>query len=265
MVSPANNGHTDVARKGDAATAPDGERIISLHAGYETNGVYTDAFLARPADGRRRPGMVLLSGMHGMSWTQREITRLYARAGFVALSPDYMGGHVPSGHAEALHAKNSLDVEAVVDALAGGAAFLRSLPWVGANGKVGIMGFCLGGGLVLLACGRTDAFQAGVVYHHSLFPDPRELEGITCKLQCHYGTDDHSTPREEVMAFSQAMDRLGKAYELHWYEGMPHSFAQIAPDKDVPAPRRAAADLSYARSFEFLHRELAGANEAAHA
>jgi dienelactone hydrolase len=54
------------------------------------------------------------------------------------------------------------------------------------------------------------------------------------------------------------MDRLGKPYELHWYEKMPHSFAQIAPDKEVPAARRAAADLSYARSFEFLHRELAG-------
>lgn len=236
----------------------DGERIVSLHAGYETNGVYMDAFVARPADGPPRPGVVLLSGMGGLTWTQREITRLFARAGFVALSPDYLGGKIPANRTEGLFVKNSLDVEGAVEQIAGGAAFLRSLPSVGARGKVGIMGFCLGGGLALLAAGRTHAFQAGVIYHQSLFPDMRELETITCKLQCHYGTEDHSTPRAEVDAFTRALNRFGKAYELHWYEGMGHSFAQIAPDAEVPGAQRAATNLSYTRSFEFLHSELDG-------
>ena len=239
-----------------------GQIIVSLHAGYDTNGIYADAFLARPADAKGPcPGVVLLSGMHGMTFTQREITRRYARAGFVALSPDYLGGQTPDAHDAALHAKNSLDVGPTVAALAGGAAFLRSLPWVGAQGKVGIMGFCLGGGLALLACARTKAFDAGVIYHHSLFPDARELAGISCTLQGHYGTDDHSTPREEVDAFTRAMDGYGKPYELHWYDGMPHSFAQIAPDADVPPARKAASDLSYERSFEFLHRVLGGSTK----
>lgn len=245
-------------RKNKDLTTGEEVKILSLHAGYETDGQYMDGFVARPADGKPRPGVVLLSGMGGLTWTQREITRRYARAGFVALSPDYMGGKLPKNHAEALHAKNALDVNSVVAQLAGGAAFLKSLPWVGSEGKVGIMGFCLGGGLVLLAAGRTDAFDAAVVYHHSLFPDERELGGITCPIQGHYGTNDHSTPRDEVEAFQRALDRLGKNYELHWYEGMPHSFAQVAPDADIPPERRAASDLSYQRSFEFLHRELGG-------
>jgi len=241
----------------DVTRIADDERIVSLHAGYETNAVYMNAFLARPADGPPRSGVVLLSGMGGLTWTQREITRLYARAGFVALSPDYMGGELPANRVEGLHAKNSLDVKASVEQIAGGAAFLRSLPSVGSKGKVGVMGFCLGGGLALLAAARTDDFQAGVVYHQSLFPDVRELEAINCKLQCHYGTEDHSTPRTEVEGFTQALDRFGKAYELYWYEGMGHSFAQITPDAEVPADRRAATNLSYARSFEFLHASLA--------
>ncbi len=242
----------------DVTRIADGECIVSLHAGYETNGVYMNAFLARPADGPLRPGVVLLSGMGGLTWTQREITRLYARAGFVALSPDYMGGELPANRVEGLHAKNSLDVKASVEQIAGGVAFLRSLPSVGSKGKVGIMGLCLGGGLALLATARTDDFQAGVVYHQSLFPDVRELEAINCKLQCHYGTEDDSTPRTEVDAFTRALDRFGKAYELYWYEGMGHSFAQITPDAEVPADRRAATNLSYARSFEFLHSQLGG-------
>ena len=252
---PARQGTT--SDDGPAEIVED-ELIVSLHAGYETNGVYTDAFLARPVDGRPRPGVILLSGMYGLTWTQREITRIYARAGFVALSPDFLGGLLPDrgDRAAALHAKNSIDVNGVVDQLAGGAAFLRSLRWVESPGKIGIMGFCLGGGLALLAAARTDAFQAVVVYHQSLFPDMRELSGIEAAIQGHYGTADRSTPPEEVEAFSHELDRLGIRYELHMYEGMGHSFAQLAPDAKVPAAQRAAADLSETRAFEFFHREL---------
>ncbi len=257
MAKP-RSGQEDAAPDQDAAEIPDGENIISLHAGYETNGVYTDAFLARPADGKPRPGVVLLSGMGGMTWMQREITRLYARAGFVALSPEYMGNLESLDHTKRLHAKNSLDVKSVVENIAGGAAFLGSLPWVAQRERVGVLGFCVGGGLALLAAARTDAFQAGVIYHQSLFPDMRELEGIDCRLQCHYGTVDHSTPRTEVDAFTQMLDGLGKPYELHWYENMGHSFAQITPDDDIPAAQRSAANLSYTRSFEFLRAELGG-------
>lgn len=239
-----------------SAAAGDGEYIVSLHAGYETNGVYTDAFLARPADGRVRPGVVLLSGMGGLTWTQREITRLFARAGFVALSPDYMNGQQPPDRVTALRAKNSLDLKAAVEQITGGAAFLRTLPWVESSGKIGILGFCLGGGLALMAAGRAETFQACVVYHQSVFPDVRELADIACRLQCHYGTEDHSTPRPEVEAFTSALDRFGKDYDVHWYEAMGHSFAQITPDADVPPEQRAATDLSYARSFEFLHKQL---------
>lgn len=246
-------------RAEDAGGAGGDRRIISLHAGYETEGAYSDGFVARPADGKPAPGVVLLSGMGGLTWTQREITRRYARAGFVALSPAYMGGELPENMTKRLYAKNALDIDAAVKAIVGGAEWLKTLPWVAPKDRIGIMGFCLGGGLALLALARSDAFGAGVVYHQSLFPDERELANIACPLQCHYGTEDHSTPRAEVEAFSAALDRLGKPYECHWYEGMGHSFAQITPDADVPDAQRAASDLSYERSFAFLHREFGAA------
>lgn len=237
--------------------ADQGERIVSLHCGYTApNGDYVDGFIARPVDGTPRPGVVLLSGMYGLAWTQRELTRMYARAGFVAISPDYLLGQRPRNPVESLHAKNSLEVNRAVDHLVGAANFLHSLPWVGPDHKIGIMGFCLGGGLVLIAVGRTDTFQAGVVYHQSLFPDMAELADIRCRLQCHYGTNDHSTPREEVEAFTKALDEYDVEYELHWYEGQGHSFAQITPDAQVPPEQRAAADLSHQRTFAFLAREL---------
>lgn len=239
-----------------AATAGGGEPIVSLHAGYVSGDGYVDAYLARPVAPGPWPGVILLSGMFGLTWTQRQLTRLYARAGFVALSPDMLKGQRPKGRAAGLLAKNSLDVRPTVDDLAAGADFLRSLPWVGADGRVGIMGFCLGGGLAILATAWSDRFAAAVVYHQSLFPDPRDLAAVSAPLQCHYGTNDASTPREEVDAFTRELDAHGKRYELHWYEGMGHSFAQIAPEAEVPPAQRAAADLSQDRAFAFLHAEL---------
>jgi carboxymethylenebutenolidase len=238
------------------------ERILSMHAGYESAGRHVDAYLARPYDGVPRPGVILLSGMFGLTWTQRELTRLYARAGFVALSPDFLNGRRPRNRWEGLDAKNALDVPAAVQQLGDGADFLRGLPWVASDAGIGIMGFCLGGGLALLALTDTDRFGAGVIFHQSLFPDPRDLARLSGPVIGHYGTADTSTPPEEVEAFVRELDAAGRRYELHWYEGMAHSFAQIAPDADVPPDQRAAADLAHERSFEFLRRELAGASPA---
>jgi carboxymethylenebutenolidase len=252
----AANAPTPPDPERSAATAGGGEAIVSLHAGYASGDGYVDGYLARPVAPGPWPGVILLSGMFGLTWTQRQLTRLYARAGFVALSPDILKGKRPKGRAAGLLAKHTLDVRPTVEDLAAGADFLRSLPWVGPDGRIGIMGFCLGGGLAILATAWTDRFQAGVVYHQSLFPDPRDLAAVGAPLQCHYGTDDVSTPKEEVDAFTTELDAHGKRYELHWYEGMGHSFAQITPEAEVPQAQRAAADLSQDRAFGFLHAEL---------
>lgn len=250
----------DMTKKTKPEPAPSAQAdhtIFSLHAGYETKKMYTDAFIARPTVGKDLPGMILLSGMGGLTWKQREITRRYARAGFVALSPDFMGGATPANRTAGLHAKNSLDFNEAVERIVGGVAFLRSLPWVGEKARVGIMGFCLGGGLALLGAARSRAFSACIVYHQSLFPDEQELANINCPIQGHFGTEDHSTPAIEVNAFNAALDRLNKPYECHWYPEMGHSFAQVTPDADIPEHQKAASDLSYQRSFEFLHKHLA--------
>ena len=230
--------------------------IVSLGAGWEMEGQFVDGFLARPIDGVPRPGLILLSNMRGLSPNQRELTRRYARAGFVALTVDVLHGQLPATRAEGRQAMNTLDIEAAIGQIVAGAGYLRSLPWVGAEGRVGVLGFCLGGGLALLALGRSDQFGAGVIYHQSLFPDPRALESIEAPLICHYGTLDRSTPREEVEAFTAVLDAHGKRHEVHWYEGLGHGFAERPPDADMPPAQRAASELSHDRSTDFLWREL---------
>ena len=237
------------------------EKIVSLHAGYSNEGRMVDAFLSRPQTPGPHPAVVVITGMGGLNWFQREITRSFARAGFVSLAPDLFDGYQAPDHATQLLAKNSLDVDQTVRNLAAGTEFLRALPWVDTTASVGVIGFCLGGGLALYCLGRTSAFGAGVIYYHSMFPDPTELEGIQAKMLCHYGTLDHSTPREEVEAFRETLDGYGKDYEIVYHEGVGHSF--LNPKQDSSASRENAARASLEQSFAFLHDELGGRQPAA--
>ena len=240
---------------GQAAGGNMAEQIVSLHAGYDFDGHLVDAYIARPSKAGTHPSVVLISGMSGLNDFQREITRTFARAGFVTLSPDLFDGVAPGSQSAALLAKNSLDIDRSVKLLAASTDFLHNLPWVENGSRVGVVGFCLGGGLALLSLGRTDRFDPGVIYYQSLFPDPAELEGIDAKLLCHYGTADHSTPREEVERFCSTLDGYEKEYEIGWYEGVGHSF--LNPRSDSSAGREQAAADSLERSFEFLRTAIA--------
>jgi len=231
------------------------ERIIASHAGYNARDSFINGYLARPAANERRPGIIVLSAMWGLNWTQKEITRTFARAGFVALSPDLLDGQLPKDRASALLAKTSLDVDRSVTEIVAAADYLRKLPWVGAGGRLGVVGFCLGGGLALLVLARTREFQAGVIYHHSLFPDPQELRGISCKILGHYGTADDTTPREEVESFRDTLKRYGKKHELIYYKDMKHGFVDSPLLKDSPERRKASAQ-SLAKTYRFLRDEL---------
>ena len=232
------------------------EKIIASHAGYESQGRFINGYLARPAVNAARPGIVLLSAMWGLNWTQKEITRTFARAGFIALSPDLLDGQLPKDRASALLAKTSLDVDRSVSEIVSAAHYLHKLPWIGGQGRLGVVGFCLGGGLALLALARTKEFNAGVIYHHSLFPDAEELRGISCKVLGHYGTEDDTTPREEVESFRAALKKYGKPHEIIYYKGMKHGFVDSPLLKDSPN-RRQAAGRSLNRSYKFLRDELA--------
>ena len=232
-------------------------RILSLHAGYEAGPDFVDGYVARPADSGQHPGLVVISGMGGLNWFQRQITRTFARGGFVALSPDLFDGELPQGRATQLRYKNSLDVDQAVAHISGGADFLHSLPWVADDSPVGVVGFCLGGGLTLLSLARTSAFGAGAIYYHSLFPDPAELENISAPMMCHYGTKDHTTPIEEIEAFQASLYQYEKQYQLFMYEGVGHSF--LNPNQDSSEQREKAAALSLERTFAFFHEQLGGA------
>ena len=229
------------------------ERIVSMHAAYKSGREIVDGFLARPNVGEARSAIVLIHGYKGVDDGQRAVTRRFAKEGFVSLSPDLFDGEIYSTPESCALAKTSLDVPRAVEKIIDSVAYLRRLPSVGKK-KIAVMGFCMGGGLALYALAKSKAFAAGVIYYQSLFPDPEDLRGIKSPLICHCGTEDANTTKTEIEMFREALDRYGKKYEIHMYEGAGHAFLNNPRGKSEA--NRIAADESVAKTRKWLRKVL---------
>jgi len=231
-----------------------GERIVSMHAAYKSGKEIVDGFLSRPNDDGPRPAIVLIHGYRGVDDGQRAVTRRFAQEGFVCLSPDLFHGKLFSTPESCAFAKTSLDVRRATEKIVDSVPYLRKLPFVGRK-KIAVLGFCMGGGLALYALAKSRSFAAGVIYYQSLFPDPEELKTIRAPLQCHYGTEDANTTPSEIEMFREALDRYGKKYEIHMYEGARHAFLNN-PSGKIEANKK-AAEQSVARTAKWLKKTLA--------
>jgi carboxymethylenebutenolidase len=229
-------------------------RIVAMHAAYKSRDDVVDGFLARPLDSEPKPAVVLIHGYRGLNDAQRAVTRRFAAEGFVCLSPDLFDGKLSNDAALSAYLKTSLDIDRAVEKVLDSVPYLRMLPFVGKR-KIALSGFCMGGGLALYGLSRSKDFGAGVIFYQSLFPDPEEFKGITAPLQCHYGTRDANTTKAEIEMFKESLDKYGKKYEIHMYEGAGHAFLNNPATKNK-ADRR-AADQSFLKSCRWLRKQLA--------
>lgn len=227
------------------------EIIISQHAFYKGKSGGVDGFLSRPTAEGKWPAVVIGHEWWGLVDWSREFNRMLAAEGFVALTPDLYHGKTAGDHESAARLKAELDDNKAAQEIIDAVPFLKSLPYI--SDKVGVIGFCMGGGLALLAACRSTGYNAAVLYHHSIYPDPKEVEKLNCPLQGHYGLADTVTPVSEVKNFESQLKQFKKSHEIYSYEGCghgwlnPHSTQMYRPE---------AAKLSMQRTVEFFKKHL---------
>jgi carboxymethylenebutenolidase len=227
------------------------EVIVSQHAFYESKTGGVDGFISRPVSGRW-PAVVIGIDWWGVTEWTHEITRRLAEHGLAAFTPDIYHGISTTDHKTAARLKGELDLDKAVQEIVDAVPYLKSLPYVAP--KVGVIGFCMGGGLALLAACRTSAFDAAVLFHHSIYPDAREVEHLSCPLQGHYGLADTVTPQSEVKLFESQLQCFEKPSEIHYYEGAGHGWM----DQHRPnLYREETTRLSMQRTVEFFRKHLA--------
>lgn len=212
-------------------------------------------YLAVPTSGTG-PGVVVIQEWWGLNDQIEEVCDALAGRGLVALAPDLYRGVETSEPDEAAKLMMALNLERAAADLSGAIDALLARPEV-VGPKVGVMGFCMGGGLtLLLGTQRPDVVGAvlpfyGVIPWAAHQPDWSRLEGA---VQGHYAELDGSASPQMVAELAATLEALGKRAEFFVYEGTEHAFTNHHRPGVYDA---AATALAMDRAVAFLQTELA--------
>jgi len=216
-----------------------------------------NAYLALPPAGRG-PGLLLLQEIFGVNRHIRGVAEQYALAGFTVLAPDLFwrhGARIELGYegADAQRAFALMDTvktEQVVPDMNATLATLRARPEFG--GKVGAIGYCMGGRLAYTAAALCGV-DAAVAYYGGGIQHQLELAPqLACPVQFHYGEQDTHIPLSAVEDVQSAVKAAGKQAEFHIYPGAQHGFNCWARASYGPE----SAALAHGRSLQFLAERL---------
>ncbi|WP_043618301.1 dienelactone hydrolase family protein [Ensifer sp. ZNC0028] len=242
----ANGAKAEIVAAND--TRVTGEDITYPGAGGDMKG-----YLVRPAEvSGKLPAVIVIHENRGLNPHIRDVARRMALEGFLALAPDFLSpaGGTPTDEDKAREMIGALDATATTANAAATVAFLEG--HAQSTGKVGAIGFCWGGGLVnRLAVGSPD-LKAGVAYYGAQ-PNAEDVPKIKAALLLHYaGLDERINAG--IDAYQKALKDNGKDATIYVYDGVNHAF-----NNDTSAARydKAAADLAWSRTVEFLKTKLA--------
>lgn len=256
-ASPAQNPPPVVEEPPQEAEAPAAE--TGAEEGLVTEMVdYTDAdgellmgYLARPAEDGPRPAVIVIQEWWGLNEHIKDVTRRVAGEGFVALAPDLYHGAVTSEPDEARKLVMELDMTEAVREIQRAIDFLQEQDDV-AGPEVAIVGFCMGGGLVLQTALAEEDLAAGVVFYGRPL-DPEQAKQVKAPILGLFGAEDQGIPGEAVETMHAAFDEAGLENEFHIYDGAPHAFFNDTRDSFRPE----AAGDAWQRTLTWFRDHLA--------
>jgi carboxymethylenebutenolidase len=218
-----------------------------------------EAYLALPPGGSG-PGIVLLQEIFGVNQVMRSIADWYAWRGFVVICPDLfwrqergvqLTDQTDAGWKRAFEFYQGLDEAKAVEDAGSALAFLRDHP--ACTGKVGAVGFCLGGKLAYLLAVRHNPDCSVGYYGVRIENALGESGGLRNPLMLHIAQKDQYCPPEAQAIIYAALDD-NPLVTIHEYDEQDHAFAR----EGGAHYDAASAELANLRTLEFFARNLSG-------
>lgn len=229
-----------------AETEMESEALVAGTVEYpDADGETLMGYLAREEGADPQPAVVVIQEWWGLNEHIEDVTRRFAHEGFVALAPDLYHGAVVSEPDEARKLVMELDMQEAVSEIQQAIDFLLDQDYV-AGSQVGVVGFCMGGGLALQTGLAEEQSLGAVIAFYGQPIEPAQAENMNAPVLGLYGAEDTGIPVEGVRTMGSALEEAGIKNEFHVYEGAGHAFfndtrASHAPDAAADAWPRALA------------------------
>jgi carboxymethylenebutenolidase len=206
-----------------------------------------NGYLASPAAGERAPGVVVIQEWWGLNDQIKGVADKLATLGYRALVPDLYKGKVALDVAEAKHLMTNLNFgDAATQDVRGAAQHLKQ-----SSAKVGVVGFCMGGALTVLAAMYVKEADACSSWYGFPPEQAGDVKTIRTPLQLHFAEQDQSFPPEGARAL-EAKLREGKVpFESYWYNAGHAFFNENGPNYNAEC-----AKLAWERTVNFFAKHL---------
>lgn len=210
------------------------------------------AYLVRPAQpAGRLPGVLVVHENRGLNPYIEDVARRLALEGFLALAPDGLSsrGGYPGDDEKGVQLFREIDRQKLNEDWVAAARWLKQHP--DCTGKLGVVGFCYGGGVANMLAVRLGEDLSAAVPFYGGQPPAEDVPKIRAPLLLHYAGLDKRV-NDGWPAYEAALKQHGKEYTVHFYENANHGFH----NDTTPRYDEAAAKLAWQRTLAFLREKL---------
>jgi carboxymethylenebutenolidase len=212
----------------------------------------TSGYLAQPGAGK--PGVVVIQEWWGLVPHIKDVADRFARQGYAALAPDLYHGKSTVDAEEANHLMQGLDWGRAASEMADAVKYLRTS--AGCT-RVGVVGFCMGGALTMIAATATG--DGAVDAYASFYGFPPKgaapIDRITAPGIIFFGENENFFPVGDAQKFVEEQKRRGRKAEIVIYPGAGHAFFN---DTRPEAHNAAASNDAWRRTLDLFGAELRG-------
>jgi carboxymethylenebutenolidase len=218
-------------------------------------------YLSVPESGGPVPGIVVVHGQSGLENFIKDTTHMLALQGYAAVAPNLYHRDGTDCRDDNPTRKSRLRDTGIINDIQAAIGFLKNHSRVD-GGRLGIVGFCMGGRIVYLMSAASKDLKAGVMFYGSgtmvpfgegPTPFDRTRE-IHCPIQGHFGEEDKNPSPEDMRKLDTELTRYNKTHEFYAYAGAAHAFVNTGSSNYRPY----AAALSWPKATEFFSRHLVG-------